>query len=82
MKKNFLEREIHYNLRVANNIYARKPRTTAFRLEKIRFLWQNLWRGFPSHITKFQSITHFKRILLPYATVYYARVLLQMFGFI
>ena len=31
----FLEREIHFKLRVANNIYANKPRTIAYGLENV-----------------------------------------------
>ena len=34
----FIEKEIHYNLRVMNSVYARKPRTTAYGLETISFL--------------------------------------------
>ena len=36
MKEIFVEREIHYNLRVTNNIHAYKPRTTANGLEKCK----------------------------------------------
>ena len=49
MKEIFVEREMHYNLRVTNNIYARKPRTTAYGLENVSFLVQNLWRDVPLH---------------------------------
>ena len=36
MKAIFMEREIHNNLRVTKNIYARKPRTTAYGLENVK----------------------------------------------
>ena len=38
---------MHYNLRVTNNIYAHKPRATAYGLENVSFLGQNLWRDVP-----------------------------------
>ena len=60
-KEIFVEREIHYNLRVMNSVYARKPRTTIYGLESISFLGQNLWREFPWHIKKSQSVKRFKR---------------------
>ena len=41
MKEIFVEREVHYNLRVMYNIYARKPRTTAYGLENVSLLGQN-----------------------------------------
>ena len=47
MEEIFAEREIHYNLRVTSNIYARRPRTTAYGLETVSFLGQNLWRDLP-----------------------------------
>ena len=37
MKEIFVEREMHYNLRVTNNIYARRPRTAAYGLENVSF---------------------------------------------
>ena len=43
IKEIFVEREIHYNLRVTNNIYAGQPRSTAYGLENLSFLVQNLW---------------------------------------
>ena len=52
--------DIHYNLRVMNSVYARKPRTTAYGLETISFLGQNLWQDLPLHIKKSQSVKHFK----------------------
>ena len=50
MKEIFVEREVHYKLRVMNSVYARKRRTTAYGLEAIGFLGQNLWRDLPLHI--------------------------------
>ena len=61
MKEIFVEREIHYNLRVMNSVYARIPRTTAYGLETISFLGQNLWRDLPLLIKKSQSVKHFKK---------------------
>ena len=46
---------------VINSVYARKPRTTAYGLETISFLGQNLWRDLPLHIKKSQSVKHFKK---------------------
>ena len=60
MKEIFVEREIQYNLRVINSVYARKPRTTAYGLETVSFLGQNLWRDLPLHIKKSQSVKRFK----------------------
>ena len=59
MKEIFAEREIHYNLRVTSNIYARKPRTTA--LENVSFLGQNLWRDLPLHLKESPTVKHFKK---------------------
>ena len=56
-----MEREIHYNLRVANNIYTNKPRTTAYGLENVSFLGQNLWRDLPLHIKESLTVKHFKK---------------------
>ena len=42
MKESLEEREIHYNLRVPSNIYARKSSNTAHGLETLGFLGQNL----------------------------------------
>ena len=61
MKEIFLEREIHYNLRVANNIYANKPRTTAYGLENVSFLGKKLWRDLPLHIKESLTVQHFKK---------------------
>ena len=61
MKEIFVEREIHYNLGVMNSVYTRKPRTTAYGLETISFIGQNLWRDLPLHIKKSQSVKHFKK---------------------
>ena len=61
MKEIFLEREIHYNLRVANNIYTNKPRTTAYGLENVSFLGQKLWRDLPLHIKESLTVQHFKK---------------------
>ena len=61
MKEIFVEREINYNLRVMNSVYAREPRTTAYGLETISFLGQNLWRDLPLHVKKSQSVKHFKK---------------------
>ena len=36
-------------------------RTTAYGLETISFLGQNLWRDLPLHIKKSQSVKHFKK---------------------
>ena len=59
MKEIFVEREIQYNLRVTNNIYARKPRTTAYGLENVSFLGQNLCRDLPLHIKESLTVKHF-----------------------
>ena len=61
IKEIVVEREIHYNLRVMNSFYARKPRTTVYGLETVSFLGQNLWRDLPLHIRKSQSVKHFKK---------------------
>ena len=61
MKEIFLEREIHYNLRVANNIYANKPRTKANRLENVSFLGHKLWRDLPLHIKESLTVQYFKK---------------------
>ena len=50
MKEILVEREICYNLRVMNSVYARRPRTTAYGLENINLLGKNLWRDLPLHI--------------------------------
>ena len=41
-KQIFVEREIHYGLKVTNNIYARQPKTTAYGLDIISVPGQNL----------------------------------------
>ena len=61
MKEIFVEREIHYNLRGANIIYACNPRTTAHGLKNISFLRENLWRDLILHIKKSQSVKHFEK---------------------
>ena len=61
MKEIFVDREMHYNLRVMNSVYARKPRTTAYGLETVSFLGQNLWRDLPLHTKKSQSVKRFKK---------------------
>ena len=61
MKEIFAEREILYNLRVTSNIYARRPRTTAYGLETVSFLGQNLWRDLPLHIKESRSVQYFKK---------------------
>ena len=58
MKEIFVEREIQYNLRDSNNIYARKPRTTAYGLEIVSLLGQNLWRDLPLHIQESLTVKH------------------------
>ena len=63
MKEIFVEREIHYNLRVFNSVYACKPRTTAYGLETVSFLGQNPWRDLPLHIKKSQSVKRFKKYI-------------------
>ena len=60
-KEIFVEREIHYNLRVTNNIYAHKPRTKAYGLENVSFLGKNLWRHLPLHIKESLTVKHFKK---------------------
>ena len=50
MKEMFAERKINCNLRVTNNVYAHKPRTTAYGLENISFLGENLWEDLPLHL--------------------------------
>ena len=60
MKEILVERETNYNLRVMNSVYAGKPRTTAYGLETVSFLGQNLWRDLPLHIKKSQSVKCFK----------------------
>ena len=60
MKEIFVERKINYNLRVTNNVYAPKPRTTAYGLENISFLGQNLWKDLPLHLKESHSVKHFK----------------------
>ena len=57
----FVEREIHYNLQAMNSAFARKSRTTAYGLETISFLGQNLWRDLPLHIKKSQSVKRFNK---------------------
>ena len=61
MREIFLEREIHYNLRVNNNVYAHKPRTSAYGLEKVSFLGQNVCRDLPFHIKESLTVKHFKK---------------------
>ena len=60
MKEIFVEREIHYSVRVTNNIYACKPRTTAYGLENLSFLG-HLQRDLPLHIKESQSVKQFKK---------------------
>ena len=52
---------MRYNLRVTNNIYPHKPRTTVYGLENVSFLGQNLWRDLPLHIKESLSVKHFKK---------------------
>ncbi len=59
MKEIFVERKINYNLRVTNNVYAPKPRTTAYGLENISFFGQNLWKDLPLHLKESHSVKHF-----------------------
>ena len=47
MKEIFVEREIHYNLRVMKSVNARKPRIKGYGLETVSFLGQNIWRDLP-----------------------------------
>ena len=61
MKEIFLEREVHYNLRVVNSVYARKPRTTTYGLETVSFLGQNLWRDLLLRIKNSQYVKRFKK---------------------
>ena len=61
MKEIFVEREIHYNLRVTSNIYVRKPRTTAYGLGNVSFLGQNLWRDLPLHLKESPTVKHYKK---------------------
>ena len=61
MKEIFVEREIHYNLRVTSNIFARKPRTTAYGLENVSFLGQNLSRHLQLHLKEPPTVKHFKK---------------------
>ncbi len=44
MKEIFVERKINYTLRATNNVYALKPRTTAYGLENVSFLDKSLKR--------------------------------------
>ena len=76
-KEILVEREVHYNLRVTNNIYAHKPRTTVYGLENVSFLGQNLSRDLPLHIKESPSVKHFKKDVEfwnLHATVDYVRV--------
>ena len=61
MKEIFMERERHSTLRVTNNIYARKPRTTAYGLENVSFLGQYLWRDLPLHIKESLTVKHLQK---------------------
>ena len=61
MKEVFVEREIHYNLRVTNSIYAHRPRTAAYGLENVSFLGQNLWRDLPLHVKESLIIKYFEK---------------------
>ena len=63
MKEIFVEGEIQYNLRASNNVYARKPRTTAYGLENLSFLEQNLWRDLPLHIKESLTVKKFKKYI-------------------
>ena len=85
MKEIFVEREMHYNLRVMKSFYARKPRTTAYGLETISFLGQSLWRDLPLHINKSQSVKRFKRVFkfgILYVTVDYCKSFVVNSGYI
>ena len=85
MKEIFVEREIHYNLRVMISVYARKPSNTAYGLETVSFLGQNLWRDLPLHIKKSQSVKRFKKNILKfgilYTTVDYVKVCFANLGY-
>ena len=59
MKEIFIEREIHYNLRVTNSVYARKPSTNAYGIETKFPRAKSL--DLPLHIKKSQSVKRFKR---------------------
>ena len=61
MKEIFIEREIHYNIRVMNSVYAHKPSTTACGLGTVSVLGQNLWRDLPLHTKKSQFVKRFKK---------------------
>ena len=61
MKEIFLEREIHYNLRATNNIYAHKPRTTTYGLDNVSSLGQNLWRDLQWHVKESLTVKHIKK---------------------
>ena len=77
MKEIFAAREMHYNLRVMSNIYARRPRTTAYGLETASFLGQSLWRDLPLHIKDSRSVQYFKKEIKFgsfHVTVDYARI--------
>ena len=79
MKEFFAESDIHYKLRVASNIYAQRPTTTAYGLETVSFLGRNLWRDLPLHIKESQSVPYFRRKLsfgIFHATVDCATILL------
>ena len=60
MKEIFVEREKNDIFRVTNSINACKPRTTAYGLEAISFLGDNMWQSLPLHTTKSQSLKHLK----------------------
>ncbi len=63
MKHLFVEKRTHYNLRVANDTYSRKPNTTAYGIESVSFLGQKLWRELPLHIKNSQTLQGFKTAL-------------------
>ena len=44
-----------------NNIYAHKPRTTAYGLDNVSFLAQNLWRDLQLHVKESLTVKHFKK---------------------
>ncbi len=77
MKEMFAERKINYNLRVTNNVYAHKPRTTAYGLENISSLGQIF--GKTLHLKESHSLKRFKNDVhfwIPSATVDYVKRIL------
>ena len=63
MKEIFVEREIHYNLRVTSNIYARKPRTAAYGLGKCK-LPRAKSVDIPLDIKESPTVKHFKQDIM------------------